>query len=131
MSVFETATQAALILAFALMVLDVVSGIAKAAHAGSVDSKVMREGLWHKAGFVGLILVSIAAEYALELLPVPDGVTIPDVPMVLLGCAYIVLTEIVSVFENICQLNPAIAASPLGKLVAQIDGKEEGGEGDA
>lgn len=131
MSVFETATQAALILAFALMVLDVASGIAKAAHAGSMDSKVMREGLWHKAGFVGLILVSIAAEYALALLPTPDGITIPDAPLALLACAYIVLTEIVSVFENICQLNPAIAASPLGKLVAQIDGKEEGGEGDA
>ena len=122
MSIFETATQAALILAFALMVLDVVSGLAKAAHAGSIDSKVMREGLWHKAGFVGLILVSIAAEYALALLPTPDGVTIPDAPLVLLACAYIVLTEIVSVFENICQLNPAIASSPLGRLIAQIDG---------
>ena len=122
MSVFETATQAALILAFALMVLDVLSGIAKGAHAGSMDSKVMREGLWHKAGFVGLILVSIAAEYALALLPMPDGVTVPDMPMVLLACAYIVLTEIVSVFENVCQLNPAIANSPLGRLIAQIDG---------
>ncbi len=121
MSVFETATQASLVLAFALMVLDVVSGIAKAAHAGSMDSKVMREGLWHKAGFVGLILVSIAAEYALALLPTPDGVSIPDAPLVLLACAYIVLTEIVSVFENICNLNPAIANSPLGKLVSQID----------
>ena len=81
----------------------------------------MREGLWHKAGFVGLILVSIAAEYALALLPTPDGVSIPDAPLVLLACAYIVLTEIVSVFENICNLNPAIANSPLGKLVSQID----------
>lgn len=136
MSVFETATQAALVLAFALMVLDVLSGIAKGAHAGAIDSKVMREGLWHKAGFVGLILVSIAAEYALALLPMPDGVTAPDMPMVLLACAYIVLTEIVSVFENVCQLNPAIANSPLGRLIAQIDGgavKEEGkteGEGE-
>lgn len=136
MSIFETATQAALVLAFSLMVLDVVSGLAKAAHAGAIDSKVMREGLWHKAGFVGLILVSIAAEYALALLPVPDGVTVPDMPMVLLACAYIVLTEIVSVFENICQLNPAIASSPLGRLIAQIDGgavEEEGkteGEGE-
>ena len=124
MSVFETATQAALILAFAMMVLDVVSGIAKAAHAGNIDSKVMREGLWHKAGFVGLILVSIAAEYALALLPTPEGVSIPDTPLVLLACAYIVLTEIVSVFENICALNPSIANSPLGKLVAQIDGSD-------
>ena len=98
MSVFETATQASLVLAFALMVLDVVSGIAKAAHT-----------------------VSIAAEYALALLPTPDGVSIPDAPLVLLACAYIVLTEIVSVFENICNLNPAIANSPLGKLVSQID----------
>ena len=136
MSVFETATQAALVLAFALMVLDVLSGIAKGAHAGAIDSKVMREGLWHKAGFVGLILVSIAAEYALALLPMPDGVAVPDMPMVLLACAYIVLTEIVSVFENVCQLNPAIANSPLGRLIAQIDGGsvvEEGkteGEGE-
>lgn len=124
MSIFETATQAALVLALVLMVLDVITGIAKAIKNKNVDSSIMREGLWHKAGFIGLIVLSGAVEYAIAIVPMPSGVDIPEVPLIVLACAYIVVTEIVSNFENLCQLNPQIADSYLGKLVSQLDGKE-------
>lgn len=121
----NSVTGQAVCIAFALMLFDIVSGLAKACHAGNASSTVMREGGWHKAGFVGMIFLAAAMQWSLLIVPVPEEVAIPEVPLVVTACAYIAVTEVVSIFENLCELNPAIAASPLGRLVAQLDKKEE------
>ena len=48
-----------------------------------------------------------------------------DVPSVLAVCVYVIVTEIVSVFENLCVLNPELVASPMGKLFSQTPKVEE------
>lgn len=93
------------------MALDVGTGIAGAAKTGSLQSGKMREGLWHKAGFVGLVALAYLLEYAAGVADI--GVSVPAVSAV---CVFVVVTEAVSIVENLCVLNPVIKESPIGKI---------------
>ena len=107
------------VITFSAMVLDVATGFAGAIKCGSVQSGRMREGLWHKAGFVGMIAMAYLLEFGAHVADL--GVQVPAVSAV---CVFVVLTETASILENLCVLNPAIAASPLGSVFGR-DG--EGG----
>ncbi len=109
-----------LLITCVMILLDVVLGFAGAVKRGDVESGKLREGLWHKAGYVGIIAVAYLIEYAAAYADL--GFEVPTVAAV---CAYVVLTETVSVVENLCVLNPALASSPLGVLLGKNDG--EGG----
>lgn len=112
--------------------LDVVTGFAGAVKAGTVMSGKMREGLWHKAGFAGLIVMAFLLEYMLAHIPV-GGVEVAyiqdicaalsSIPLVLTACLWVIVTEAVSVMENLCILNPAIADSPIGRIFAHGNGR--------
>ena len=79
---------AALCVVGVLIVLDYLTGLMKAAMQHDISSEKMRLGLWHKSG---LILVVPAA-------------------------VYIAVTEISSILENLGEINPEIADSPLLRL---------------
>lgn len=113
-------------IAAVMMVLDIISGLAGAAKEGAVQSGKMREGLWHKAGYFGLILLAAAYEVAtvwinFEVAELGIGMTAPEIPAVTAVCAFVVLTEVVSIVENLCVLNPDIARLPVVKTLAQRD----------
>lgn len=42
-----------------------------------------------------------------------------EIPAVMAVCVYVIVTEIVSVFENLCMLNPELVNSPLGAIFAK------------
>lgn len=92
-----------IIIVFIFIVLDFISGIIKAVKEQNLDSTKMREGLFHKLGFILAIILAIAIEYA--MLHMELGFTIPVADGV---CIFIVLTEIVSILENICGINPKL-----------------------
>ena len=92
----------------AFIVLDVLSGIAKGAKLGQLSSSKMREGIWHKAGYVLIIALAVLIEVGSKL-----GFT---VPLVVPACVYIILSEVMSIFENATILNPEIGGSGLSKL---------------
>lgn len=100
-----------LIAAFICMVLDIITGLIKGASTNSLDSQKMREGLWHKAGFIGLIALSYVLQVAETFADL--GVELPAVTAV---CVFVILTEAVSICENLCEVNPAIKESPIGRL---------------
>lgn len=95
------------------MVLDVVTGVAGAVKSGTLMSGKMREGLWHKAGFCGLVAGAYLFEFAAGVADL--GIAIPATGAV---CVWVIVTEAVSVVENLCVLNPQIAESPIGKAFA-------------
>ena len=106
-----------IVMAVALMVFDYFTGFAGAVKKKVVSSAKMREGLWHKAGFCGLMLLTIAYEVAalwvdFEMALRGLDVFVPDIPAVTAVCVYIMVTEVVSILENLCELNPAIAKLP-------------------
>ena len=53
-----------LIITAVMIVLDVVVGFAGAVRNKDVQSAKLRDGLWHKAGFVGLIALAYVTQYA-------------------------------------------------------------------
>ena len=86
------------------MLADIASGFLKAWRAHDIKSRALREGLFHKSAFIGVIALAQLTELAaakipqIELnLPITGGI-----------CAYIILTEIVSVLENLSDINPDI-----------------------
>lgn len=118
-----------LIVTAVMIVLDVVVGFAGAVRNKDVQSAKLRDGLWHKAGFVGLIALAYVIQYA--TLYADLGF---EVPAVMAVCVYAIVTEVVSVFENLCGLNPELVNSPLGAIFAKtpkvedVEGVPKGGE---
>jgi hypothetical protein len=106
-----TAEAGSILTACCAMLLDILTGFCGALKEGDVSSKKLRNGLWHKAGFAGLIALAVLLVGATQYVDL--GIDIPAVEVV---CVYVIFTEVVSVIENLCVLNDQIAASPLGKL---------------
>ena len=48
------------------------------------------------------------------------GIAVPAVSAV---CVFVILTEVVSIVENLCVLNPEIKDSPVGKTLASPGGE--------
>lgn len=100
-----------IIIACIFIVFDILTGIAGGIKEKALNSTALREGLWHKTGFIGLILLA----YLLEVgsLYIDLDFEIPSITVI---CVYIIITECVSIFENLCILNPEIANSPFGQI---------------
>lgn len=105
------------------ILFDIVTGIAGGIKEHALNSKALREGLWHKSGFIGLIILA----YILQVssLYVDLGFEIPSITVI---CVYIILTECISIFENLCVLNPELVKSPLGKVFKNTPRVEEADE---
>ena len=100
---------AAIVTAFVMM--DLVSGVMQAVANKTLDSTKMRAGLWHKCGFIMAIILAALVEWAMQFIDL--GFTLPlFVPV----CVFVILTEIVSIFENVCRLSPELAHSKLAQM---------------
>ena len=96
------------------IILDVVSGFSQACVNKTVDSSIMRQGLWHKSAYVLTIFVALLCEYSTIYMDL--GFTVPlTVPV----CIFICTTELVSILENIARINPDIAGSKLFDYFSQ------------
>ena len=91
-------------IACAFMLADILTGFIKAWHDNDLQSRAMRSGLFHKAAFLGLIGVAQLTELAADKMPEIEL----NLPITGAICAYIVLTELVSVLENLRAINPDI-----------------------
>lgn len=103
----STAELCALGITAILIAMDYLSGIAAAASRGDLQSSKMREGLWHKLGEVGAILLAylVAEEGHYIGLPYQIDLLIPAVLI------WISVMEITSILENLAILNPVLASS--------------------
>jgi toxin secretion/phage lysis holin len=100
---------AAIVAVFVAM--DLATGVMQAIANKSLDSTKMRAGLWHKCGFMMAVILAALVEWAMQFIDL--GFTLPlFVPV----CVFITLTEIVSIFENVCKLSPELANSKLAQL---------------
>ena len=99
------------IIVLAFIALDIICGIVKGAKAKSLNSTVMREGLYHKIGFILAVVLAAGIEYAMKVFDL--GFALPlFVPV----CVFIVLTEIVSILENLKEINPELASDTFMRL---------------
>jgi toxin secretion/phage lysis holin len=92
----------------AFMVLDIVTGIVKAVAKKELNSSKMRDGLFHKGGFIIALVAAILCEAAMQHMDLGF-----DVPLLTTASTYVVLTELTSILENVSVINPELGGSKL------------------
>lgn len=109
-------------LSVAFMMVDVFTGILKAVKNKELSSTRAREGIYKKASFILFIAFGYLADYAMDYVDL--GFNFPAAATI---CTLIILTEAISVLENLGQINPDLV-----KLVAPflsvLNSKKEEGE---
>lgn len=116
------------IIACVFVLFDVVSGLAKAAYNGDISSQKMRKGLWSKCANVMLIVLSMICSVGVA--------NFPSLPSELSSvyeaiCAYVSIMEIVSIIENVCEMNPELAKSDIMKIFNVSSDTDQAEEGSA
>lgn len=104
--------------------LDIVTGLIQAIKNKCLQSSIGRDGIFHKSAFALAIVLAVAIEYAMVYIDL--GFTIP---LVIPCCSLICIIEIISICENICKINPALADNAFMELfhinTKKDDEKEE------
>lgn len=96
------------VLALGFHVLDFITGLVAALKTKTLDSSKMRDGLFKKVGFLFCYTLAYLVDTQGKLI----GITI-DVQILPLIALYAVGTEVVSIIENICKINPDLIAEKL------------------
>lgn len=91
--------------------LDILTGLIKATITHTLSSQKMREGLFHKLAFYLAYALALAIEYGSMTLNL--GYDVPLTPAV---TVYICLTEVISIVENLCAINPSLKDSKIANL---------------
>jgi toxin secretion/phage lysis holin len=99
------------LITFYFIVLDFFTGLLKAFATGTFSSKIMRQGLFHKVALLMVMLLGWLVDYAQRFVDLGVGVPVGGAV-----CVYIILMEVGSILENLCQANPELMPDKLCKL---------------
>lgn len=90
-------------LSLAFMFVDVLTGMLKAVKNKELNSTKAREGIYKKASFILFIAFGYLADYAMQYVNMgfnfPAAVTI---------CTLVIVTEAISILENLGKINPEL-----------------------
>lgn len=96
-----------------LVTLDYITGITAGCITEGFSSQKMRVGLLHKLTYLISILVCLCIEYLSAFLElgfvVGSGITT-------IVCVWVCVTEIGSILENICRINPELASNSFMRI---------------
>lgn len=107
-------------LALAFMVIDVFTGVLKAVKNKELNSTKAREGIYKKASFILFIAFGYLADYAMVY--VDMGFNFPAAATI---CTLIIVTEAISILENLGQINPDLVKL-VAPFLSALNKKEEG-----
>ena len=124
-----------------LMVLDYLTGTAAACKEGSWSSAHAREGIWHKAGMIVVVLVAAGADLLIEIVLLNLPVLALPIQYPGLVCPVVLVwyavTELGSITENAVHMGAPVPPWLVRLLAAgkgmvdqagdALGGKEEGG----
>lgn len=96
------------------IIVDYVTGIAKAILNNTLSSQKMRQGLWHKFAYLTLTLVA----YFVDMINLHVDLGLP-VSVFVCTVGGISLIELTSILENITAINPELADAPFMNVFAQ------------
>lgn len=86
------------------ILFDIITGIIKALYNEGLNSTILRKGLFRKLSEILAVVGSGLLEYAISV--IDFGL---DLPVLNVVAVYICTMELVSIVENICEVNPALA----------------------
>lgn len=92
------------------IVFDLLSGLLKAFATKSVSTTVMRQGIYHKSAIMLVVLLAIGCEYITGYIDL--GFTF-DGKLTVGVTTVICLMEIMSILENLAEVNPDIKGTKL------------------
>ena len=107
---------------FVLICFDFLTGFIKAIYNKELNSTVLRKGLYHKLAELLALIGCGGIDYGIKYIDLPF-----DLPILPSVAIYISVMEIISCFENLCEVNPAlndIFAPYLQKLKNETRDKE-------
>lgn len=103
------------ILTGAFMLMDIITGLVKAFKEKAYTSSIMREGLYHKCGYILCILLFYMVDYSQSYFDL--GITFTTTPIV---CTYIILNEIGSIIENIGKINEELLPEKIKEYFGKL-----------
>ena len=92
-------------ISLAFMLIDVATGVLKAVKGKDLNSTKAREGIYKKASFILFIAFGYLSEFAMRYVDL--GFTYPAGSTV---CLLVILTEAISILENLGNINPELVA---------------------
>lgn len=107
-------------LALTFMVIDVFTGVLKAVKNKELNSTKAREGIYKKASFILFIAFGYLADYAMVYVNI--GFNFPAAATI---CTLVIVTEAISVLENLGQINPDLVKL-VAPFLSALNKKEEG-----
>lgn len=107
-------------LALAFMLIDVFTGVLKAVKNKELNSTKAREGIYKKASFILFIAFGYLADYAMVYVDI--GFNFPAAATI---CTLIIVTEAISILENLGQINPDLVKL-VAPFLSALNKKEEG-----
>ena len=93
-----------MLIVLCFILFDIITGIAKALYHEGLNSTYLRQGLFHKLSEILAVLGSYLLEYACDYINL--GI---DLPILSAIGVYICLMELISIIENLCEMNPRLA----------------------
>lgn len=97
----------------ALVLIDYATGIVGAVVQNKFSSSVMREGLLHKMAYVVCFVIGFIVNYMCNYI---DLGYIYGASILSLISIWIAITEVSSILENICEINPELKDSAVFKI---------------
>lgn len=91
------------IVPFVLICFDFLTGFIKAIYNKKLDSTILRKGLFHKLAELLALIACGGIDYAVNFVNLPF-----DLPILPSVAIYICIMEIISCFENLCEVNPKL-----------------------
>lgn len=85
------------------IVFDIVTGVMRALYNDGLNSTALRKGLFHKLSELVATIGAYLLEYGMNYINL--GI---DVPLLKATTAYICLMELVSILENLADINPIL-----------------------
>ena len=109
-----------IIIALVFNALDLITGIITALKNKDIQSSKLRDGLFKKVGFILCYVVAWLIDTEGSQIGFQFGA--PILPIIII---YVCTTELVSILENICKINPDILPEKLMELFHITDIKKE------
>lgn len=109
-----------IIIALVFNALDIITGIITAVKNKDIQSSKLRDGLFKKVGFILCYFVAWLIDT--EGSQIGFQLNTQILPIIIL---YVCSTELVSILENICKINPCILPEKLMELFHVSDIKKE------
>lgn len=108
-----------IVITLIFIIFDFLTGFMQAVANKEVSSEKLRKGLFHKCGFMLAVCLGLLCEWAMQFVNLGF-----DVPIATAVCVYIILTEIMSILENLGKMSPELANSTFMQIF-KIHQKEE------